>query len=99
MQTDNRFFDDMARMAGGAMGVVTGLKGEVDALVRQQVERLMASMDLVRREDFDAVQAMAARARAEQEALAERVAALEAALGQHPDAGGTAGADHGGPQG
>jgi BMFP domain-containing protein YqiC len=80
MQTDNRLFDDLARLAGGAMGAAAGLRAEFEGLMRQQLDRWLAGMDLVRREEFDAVQAMAAKARAEQEALAVRVAALEAAL-------------------
>ncbi|MSO71930.1 MAG: accessory factor UbiK family protein [Alphaproteobacteria bacterium] len=80
MQTDNRLFDDLARLAGGAMGAAAGLRAEFEGLMRQQLDRLLAGMDLVRREEFDAVQAMAAKARTEQEALAARVEALEAAL-------------------
>ena len=79
MQTDNRLFDDLARLAGGAMGAAAGLRAEFEGLMRQQLDRLLAGMDLVRREEFDAVQAMAAKARTEQEALAARVEALEAA--------------------
>jgi BMFP domain-containing protein YqiC len=78
MQTENRFFDDLARVASGAMGAVAGLRSEVEALVKQRFERVLADMDLVQREEFDAVKAMAARARTEQEDLAIRVAELEA---------------------
>jgi BMFP domain-containing protein YqiC len=78
MQTENRFFDDLARVANGAFGAVAGLRTEVETLVRQRVERLLVDLELVRREEFDAVKAMAARARGEQEDLAIRVAALEA---------------------
>ncbi|MBM3572417.1 MAG: accessory factor UbiK family protein [Alphaproteobacteria bacterium] len=87
MQTDNRLFDDLARMAGGAMGAVAGLKAEFESLIRQQFERLIGGMDLVRREEFDAVQAMAAKARADQEALERRVAALEQAVELARDGG------------
>lgn len=80
MQSRNRFFDDAARVAGGAAGTFAGIKREVDALVRQQLERMLAGMDLVPREEFDAVRDMAAKARDEQERLAERVAELEKAL-------------------
>lgn len=80
MQTDNRLFDDLAKLAGGAMGAAAGLRAEFEGLMRQQLDRLLAGMDLVRREEFDAVQAMAAKARAEQEGLTARVDALEAAL-------------------
>jgi BMFP domain-containing protein YqiC len=78
MQTENRFFDDLARVANGAFGAFAGLRTEVETLVRQRVERLLADLDLVRREEFDAVKAMAARARSEQEDMAIRLAALEA---------------------
>lgn len=91
MQTQNRFFDDLARVAGGALGTLAGLRNEIEALARQQVERLLADMNLVTRDEFDAVQAMAAKARAEQESLALRLAALEAQIagGAKPE-GGTA---------
>ena len=80
MQTENRFFDDLARVANGAFGAVAGLRTEAETLVKQRFERLLTDMDLVRREEFEAVKAMAARARSEQEDLAIRVAALEAQL-------------------
>src|SRR5579872_7183021 len=78
MQSENRFFDDIARVANGAFGAVAGLRTEIEAMVKQRLERLLAGMDLVPREEFDAVKAMAARARGEQEDLAIRVAELEA---------------------
>lgn len=81
MQTQNRFLDDLARVATGALGAVSGMRGEVETRLREQFERILGRMHLVRREEFDAVQAMAAKARAAQEALEKRVAALEAKLG------------------
>lgn len=90
MQSNNRFFDDAARLAGGAMGTLVGIRREVEAMVRQQLERLLEGLDLVRREEFDAVSEMAANARAEQDRLAERVAALETALKAKPAATGAA---------
>lgn len=81
MQTQNRFLDDLARVATGAMGTLTGMRGEVETRLKEQFERILGRMNLVRREEFDAVQAMAAKARTEQEALEKRVAALEARLG------------------
>ena len=78
MQSQNRFFDDVARVASGALGALSGVKGEVEARVREQLERVLAGMDLVTREEFEAVKAMAAKARSEQEDLSRRVAALEA---------------------
>ena len=80
MQTRNRVLDDMARVASGALGVASSMRGEVEARLRAQFDRLLGEMDLVTREEFDAVKALAARAREEQEALAERLAALEARL-------------------
>ena len=80
MQTENRLLDDLARVATGALGALTGVRDEVETRLREQFERVLSRMNLVRREEFDAVQAMAAKARAEQEALAARVAALEARL-------------------
>jgi BMFP domain-containing protein YqiC len=80
MQTQNRLLDDLARVAAGALGTLSGVKGEVEARLREQLERVLAGMDLVSREEFEAVKAMAAKARAEQEQLALRVAALESRL-------------------
>ena len=80
MQVDNRFLDDLARVANGAAGALSGVREEVEALVRQRAERFLADMDLVTRDEFEAVKAGAAKARREQEALEARVAALEAAL-------------------
>lgn len=80
MQTQNPFFDDIARMAGGALGALSGLKAEVEQLVRQQFERFMAGADMVPREEFEAVRALAIKARTEQEDLEVRVAALEAKI-------------------
>jgi BMFP domain-containing protein YqiC len=86
MQSQNRFFDDLARVASGAMGALSGVKGEVESRLREQLEKALAGMDLVSREEFEAVRAMAAKARAEQEDLAQRLAALEARLGAAPPA-------------
>ena len=81
MQTQNRLLDDLARVATGALGVAAGMRDEIEARLRDQFEKILTGMDLVTREEFDAVKAMAAKARAEQETLAQRVAALEARLG------------------
>ncbi|WP_417819637.1 accessory factor UbiK family protein [Terasakiella sp.] len=80
MQSKNRIFDDVAKVASGAVSTLTGVREEIDGLIRQQIERVMAEMDVVPREEFDAVKAMAAKARAEQDALNVRIAALEEAL-------------------
>lgn len=80
MQTKSRIFDDLAKVAGGAVTTLAGIKAEIDGLVRQRIERLLAGADMVPRDEFDAVKAMAAKARAEQERLEGRVAALEKRL-------------------
>ena len=80
MQTRGRIFDDIAKLANGAFSAAAGVRAEIDQLIQQQLERLLASRDLVTREEFDAVEAMAAKARLEQEALVARVAELEAKL-------------------
>ncbi|MCH8999978.1 MAG: accessory factor UbiK family protein [Proteobacteria bacterium] len=81
MQTQNRLLDDLARVATGALGVAAGMRDEIEFRLRDQFEKVLAGLDLVTREEFDAVKAMAAKARAEQETLAQRVAALEAQPG------------------
>jgi len=78
MQTENRLFDDLARVATGALGALSGVREEVEQRLKEQVERVLARMNLVRREEFEAVQAMVAKARAAQERLDARLAALEA---------------------
>lgn len=80
MQVDNKILDEMARLAGGAFSTLTGVRNEIESQFRQQLERMLSQMDVVRREEFEAVQAMAAEARTAQEELAERVVALEAEL-------------------
>jgi hypothetical protein len=82
MQTQNRLLDDLARVATSALGVAAGMRTEIEARLRDQFERVLSGMDLVSREEFDAVKAMAAKARAEQEDLAARLAALEGQLGE-----------------
>lgn len=80
MQTENRFLDDLAKMMLNAAGAAQGVKGEIDMLLRQRLERWLDSMNLVPREEFDAVRAMAAEARAENLRLEARIAALEAQM-------------------
>ncbi len=86
MQTSNRILDDLARVANGAVSTLVGIKNEIDALVRQRIERLLNDADVVPRGEFDAVKAMAAKARTEQERLEKRIAGLEAKLGVKPAA-------------
>ncbi|MBI1245180.1 MAG: accessory factor UbiK family protein [Alphaproteobacteria bacterium] len=80
MQTDNRILDDLSRAATGALSAFGAIRQEVEAQVRLVVERWLQGQNLVAREEFDAVREMAANARAENERLAERVAALESEL-------------------
>jgi hypothetical protein len=77
MSANRRLFDDVSRLATSAAGLVQGAGKEAETLVRQRLERLLDGMDLVTREEFDAVKAMAVKARTENEALSKRLAALE----------------------
>jgi BMFP domain-containing protein YqiC len=77
---DNRLFDDLSRVASGALGTLTGIRSEVETRLKEQLERMLQRMNLVRREEFEAVQAMAQKARLAQEQLETRLAALEARL-------------------
>jgi BMFP domain-containing protein YqiC len=80
MQTSNRLFDDLARVASGAFNTLSGLREEIETRVRERVERMAADLDLVTREEFEAVRAMAVKARAAQEELEAKVTRLEATL-------------------
>lgn len=80
MQTENRFLDDLAKLATGAAGAVQGVQAEARQLFRQQLERVLAGMDLVSREEFEAVKAMAVAAREENTALKARLSELEAKI-------------------
>lgn len=90
MQTRSRVLDDFAKVAGGAVSTLAGVKAEIEALVRQQIERFLVDADMVPRDEFDAVKAVAARARSEQESLEKRVRALEKAVGAKPPRKGAA---------
>jgi len=76
-QGPNRIIDELAKLATDAAGAAQGVKREAENAIRSQAERYLADMDLVKREDFDAVQEMASRARAENEALKAQLEALE----------------------
>jgi BMFP domain-containing protein YqiC len=80
MQSEKRIFDDLAKVLNGVAGTVAGMGREAEASVRERAREWAGGLDLVSREEFDAVKALAANARAEADALAKRVAALEAAL-------------------
>jgi len=80
MQTDNPFLDGLARMFTDAAGAAQSVRTEADAFIRQRLERLVADMDFVPREEFEAVKAMAARAREENAKLEQRIAELESKI-------------------
>jgi BMFP domain-containing protein YqiC len=81
MQSENRIFDDFVKMLNGFAGTFAGMGREAEASAREKMREWMGGMDFVSREEFDAVKAMAAKAREQNEALQKRVASLEAKLG------------------
>ena len=81
MQTDNRLLDGMARFFTNAAGAAQAFKAEMETMMKARFERLVADLDFVPREEFDAVKAMASKARLENDKLAARVAELEKKLG------------------
>jgi len=81
----NRILDEFAKLATDAAGAAQGVKREVETALRSQIERVLSKCDLVQREEFEAVKAMAAKAREENEALAARLDVLEAALKNSSD--------------
>lgn len=87
-QTSGRFFDEIARLMNDASGVAQGVRREFDTLFKTQAERWLRDLDLVKREEFEAVKDMARLSREENEALKTRIAALEAKLGSSPAASG-----------
>ena len=80
-QTNNRFFDEVARLMNDAAGVASGVRREFDTVMRTQAERILRDLDVVQREEFEAVKEMVRLAREEDEELKARIAALEAKLG------------------
>jgi len=82
VQTTNRFFDEVARLMNDAAGVAQGVRREFETLFRNQAERFLRDLDVVKREEFDAVKDMARLAREENEALKARISAMEAKLGK-----------------
>ena len=83
-QTTGGFYDQFARLMNDAAGVAQGVRREVDSVMRSQAERILQDMDVVHREEFEAVKEMARLAREENEALKARIAALEAKLATPP---------------
>jgi BMFP domain-containing protein YqiC len=81
-QTNNRFFDEVARLMNDAAGVASGVRREFDTVMRTQAERILRELEVVQREEFEAVKEMARLAREENEALKARIAALETRLAQ-----------------
>lgn len=79
MQVNSKIIDDLARVAGGAFNALSGVRSEVEAQLKQQFESILRQMDVVSREEFEAVREMAVAAREEQERMAARLAALESA--------------------
>lgn len=79
-QTNNRILDDIAKLMTDAAGAAQGVRREVQGVMKSQVEKMLADVDVVRREEFEAVKAMAEKARAENERLAARLAEMEARL-------------------
>jgi BMFP domain-containing protein YqiC len=84
-QTTNRFFDEIGRLMNDAAGAAQGVKREVDTLWRNQAEKILRDLDVVKREEFEAVKDMARLAREENEALQTRIAVLEGKLGISPN--------------
>lgn len=82
MQTSNKFFDDMAKLATGAMGAAHSVKGEMEEHFRAWLDRQLAGLDLVSREEFEVVREMAEKARMENENLREEIEQLKEALEQ-----------------
>mgnify|MGYP001270476867 CR=1 FL=1 len=80
MQRESKFLDDLASVASSALGTAGGVKGEVEAVFRRRLEEILANMDLVQRDEFDAVKEMLIKAREEQERLVSRLEELEATL-------------------
>lgn len=87
MQSQNPVFADLAKLLNSAAGTVAGVSREARENARERFREAMGGLDFVSREEFDAVKDMAAKAREENEALAERLAALEAALKAKPSKG------------
>ncbi len=86
-QSGPRIFDDLAKLMTDAAGVAQGVRREIETVAKTQIERLLSTMDVVTREEFEAVREMAVIARDENEKLAKRIAELEAKLGIAPAAG------------
>jgi BMFP domain-containing protein YqiC len=80
MQTNNKILDDIAKVANGAVSTLVGVKSEAEAAVRQQLDRLISELDLVPRDEFESIKAVAIKARTEQAKQEKRIVALEATI-------------------
>lgn len=78
--TQTRFFDELAKLMTNAAGAAQGVRREVDTLIQAQMERVLGNVELVRRDEFEAVRAMAQKAREENDALHQRIAVLESKI-------------------
>ena len=83
--TQTRFFDELAKLMTNAAGAAQGVRREIDTLIQAQLERVLNSMELVKREEFEAVKAMAQKAREENDTLAARLMVLESKLAPAPE--------------
>ncbi|MGC2408805.1 MAG: accessory factor UbiK family protein [Methyloceanibacter sp.] len=79
-QTTGRFFDELGKLITDAAGAAQGVRKEIESIVRSQAEHILRELDVVQREEFEAVKAMAQKAREENEQLKQRIASLEAVL-------------------
>jgi BMFP domain-containing protein YqiC len=79
-QTTGRFFDELGKLITDAAGAADGVRKEIESVVRAQAERVLRDLDVVQREEFEAVKTMAQKAREENDILKQRIAALEAAI-------------------
>ncbi len=86
MQSQNRIFDDLVKMMNGVAGTMAGVGREAEGSMREKMREWVGGMEFVGRDEFDAVKAMAAAARDENEALGKRIDALEAAAKKPPRA-------------
>lgn len=84
MQTENRFFDDLAKLINGAAGTLAGMTREAETAARERAKEWIGGLDFVSRDEFEAVKEMAAKAREETDALKARIDALEAKGRQEP---------------
>ena len=82
MQTKNRLFDDIAKVANSAAGTFAGMKEEIENMIRHRVESLLIDMNMVNREEFNAVKEMVSKSRIKQEQLEEKVKKLESKISQ-----------------